>query len=116
LPWKWSYRSGTMILRDHTATPSSSTMNVHVSAKMMQYLMVGMPPLTLVYNSKESQNYFLSTNISSFHVAKTILDGLMSPGYCSVNVTVKCSSTLDSNNELYYNGRDYQLISFDLLQ
>ena len=126
LPFKWSYRNGTMMLRDittHGNTSSCTTatvgtsnvLTVQVSNDMVQHLMLGIPPAGLVQHSKRSIQYEKSTKLQSWKVATETLKALKHPGMCNVRVAIQCTSTLDQNNQLMHKGRDYQLVSFEVL-
>jgi len=114
LPWKWSYRTGVIILRD-THSRQSILQNIRVHHEMVQHLIVGIPPLALVRNTKESRDYYTSTNIYPWKVAQKTYEALQNPGSCNVRVQLKCSAMLDQNDQLMHNGRDYELISFEVL-
>jgi hypothetical protein len=90
-------------------------MNVHVPKNMVEYLMVGMPPKTLVQHSKESTDYYVTNKLKAQKVATTTLNALRHPGMCNVRVKIQCKLEKDQNNQLMHKGRDYHLVSFDLL-
>ena len=114
LPWKWSYRNGTMTLRD-MKREHASVLRVRVDSSMVQHLVLGIPPLALVRHAKESDAYYQSTNMKPWKVASKTMEAYRYPGACQVRVILKCSANLDQNGQLMHNGREYHLVSFSLL-
>ena len=113
LPYKWSYRNGTMTLRD--CMKQHSVLKVSVNNEMVQHLIVGIPPLALVKDEKESSCWYESTRIKPAKVVTKILDALKRPGLCKVRVQIKCTITMDHNGMVMHEGRMFELISFDVL-
>jgi hypothetical protein len=118
LPWKWSYRNGTMTLRDKKRDKSKrdqSMLRVRVASSMVQHLVMGIPPLALVRHAKESDAYYLSTKLKPWSVASKTMEAYRHPGACPVRVILKCTADLDQNGQLMHNGREFHLVSFNLL-
>ena len=118
--WKWAYREGQCVLRDPPSTTSATVgrraqeITVHTPPTMVQHLLVGIPPESLM-DSQASQAYKNATGLNPRVVVARQIEALLRPGICPVRTIVDCARAVDKNGQLMLGGCTYSLCRFELI-
>ena len=93
---------------------SSAELTADVPSKVVQHMMVGIPPAALVADA-DAQQYIKNTGMDPRVIAANLAKALACPGACKARFTIECQSRRDENGQMLVNGRSFVLRGVELL-